>query len=148
MIYLPSYTLSWAGGLSMAYRIGRVGELKVGSYAVIDGEPCQILSIQKSKPGKHGSAKFRCIAVSLLDGSKKSFVSPVDATIEIPIVDKRRGQIVSITPDYVQLMDLETYEVFEVPQPSDEELKSRLEVGREVEYWNIMGHRKLVRVKG
>ena len=132
----------------MAYRIGRVGELKVGSYAVIDGEPCQILSIQKSKPGKHGSAKFRCIAVSLLDGSKKSFVSPVDATIEIPIVDKRRGQIVSITPDYVQLMDLETYEVFEVPQPSDEELKSRLEVGREVEYWNIMGLRKLVRVKG
>ncbi len=132
----------------MAYRIGRVGELKVGSYAVIDGEPCQILSIQKSKPGKHGSAKFRCIAVSLLDGSKKSFVSPVDATIEIPIVDKRRGQIVSITPDYVQLMDLETYEVFEVPQPTEEEVKSRLEVGKEVEYWNIMGHKKLVRVKG
>ena len=132
----------------MAYRIGRVGELKVGSYAVIDGEPCQILSIQKSKPGKHGSAKFRCIAVSLLDGSKKSFVSPVDATIEIPIVDKRRGQIVSITPDYVQLMDLETNEVFEVPHPSEEDVKSRLEVGKEVEYWNIMGHRKLVRVKG
>jgi len=107
----------------MSYRIGRVGELRVGSYAVVEGEPCQIVSIQKSKPGKHGSAKFRCIAVSLLDGSKRSFVSPVDTMIEIPIVDKRRGQIVSMTPDYVQLMDLETYEVFEVPPPTEEEVK-------------------------
>ena len=131
----------------MAYRIGRVGELKVGSYAVIDGEPCQILSIQKSKPGKHGSAKFRCIAVSLLDGSKKSFVSPVDSHVEVPIIEKRSAQVISMGPNSVQLMDLETFEVFEV-DPPEEELRSRLETGKEVEYWRVMGRSKIMGVKG
>ncbi|RLI09445.1 translation initiation factor IF-5A [Candidatus Bathyarchaeota archaeon] len=128
--------------------MGKVGELKVGSYAIIDDEPCQIVSIQKSKPGKHGSAKFRCAAISLFDGSKRSFVSPVDANIQIPIVDKRSAQIVSVSPASVQLMDLETYEVFDVALPGDEEIRSKLEAGKDVEYWNIMGRYKIQRVKG
>ncbi len=132
----------------MSFKIGRVGELKVGSYAVIDGEPCRIVAIDKSKPGKHGSAKFRCTGISLLDESKRSFVSPVDASIQIPIIDKRNAQIVSVGETSVQLMDLESYEVFEVSLPMEEETRSRLEAGREVEYWIIMGRHKIQRVKG
>jgi len=132
----------------LSYKMGKVGELKVGSYAIIDDEPYQIVSIQKSKPGKHGSAKFRCAAISLFDGSKRSFVSPVDANIQIPIVDKRSAQIVSVSPASVQLMDLETYEVFDVALPEDEEIRSKLEAGKDVEYWNIMGRYKIQRVKG
>ena len=132
----------------MSFRIGKVGELRVGSYAIIDDEPSQIMSIQKSKPGKHGSTKFRCTAISLFDGSKRSFVSPVDASIQIPIVEKRSAQIISVSPTSVQLMDLETYEVFDVAHPSDDEIRSKLEAGREVEYWKIMGRNKIQRVKG
>jgi len=44
-------------------------------------------------------------------------------------------------------MDLETYEVFETPFPEDEELKSRLTEGVEVEYWRILGRTKIMRVK-
>jgi len=128
--------------------MGKVGELKVGSYAIIDGEPSQIMSIQKSKPGKHGSAKFRCTAISLFDGSKRSFVSPVDASIHIPIVEKRSAQVISVSPASVQLMDLESYEVFDVAPPEDEAVRSKLEAGREVEYWNILGRYKIQRVKG
>ena len=36
-----------------------LGSLKVGSYIVIDGEPCRIVSSDHSKPGKHGSAKAK-----------------------------------------------------------------------------------------
>ena len=128
--------------------MGRVGDLKVGSYAIVDDEPSQIMSIQKSKPGKHGSAKFRCSAISIFDGSKRSLVSPVDASIQIPIVEKRSGQIVSMTPASIQLMDLESYEVFDITMPDDEELKVKLEAGKEVEYWHIMGRYKIQRVKG
>lgn len=128
--------------------MGRVGDLKVGSYAIVDDEPSQIVSLQKSKPGKHGSAKYRCSAISLFDGSKRSFVSPVDTTIQIPIVEKKSAQIVSMGPLTIQLMDLETYEVFDVAKPDDEEVVSRLEPGREVEYWKIMGRYKIQRVKG
>lgn len=132
----------------MSYKNARVGDLKVGSYAIVDDEPSQIMSIQKSKPGKHGSAKFRCSAISLFDGSKRSFVSPVDASIQIPIVEKKSGQVVSMGPASVQLMDLETYEVFDIAMPKDEEIKGKLEAGKEVEYWHIMGRYKIQRVKG
>jgi len=128
--------------------MGRVGDLKVGSYAIIDDEPSRIASIQKSKPGKHGSAKFRCVAISLFDGSKKSFVSPVVTNIQIPIVEKNTGQVVSVNPSTVQLMDLESYEIFDVARPDDEELSSKLEPGKDVEYWVIMGRYKIQRVKG
>ncbi|MBS7619247.1 translation initiation factor IF-5A [Candidatus Bathyarchaeota archaeon] len=131
----------------MSFKMGRVGDLKVGSYAVIDGEPCRLVSIDKSKPGKHGSAKFRVTAISLLDDSKRSFVSPVDAQIQIPIVEKKNAQIVSMSPTSVQLMDLDSYEIFDVAMPTDEEIKSKLASGKEVEYWNIMGRLKIQRVK-
>ncbi len=128
--------------------MGRVGDLKVGSYAIIDDEPSRIASLQKSKPGKHGSAKFRCVAISLFDGSKRSFVSPVVTNIQIPIVEKNTGQVVSVNPSMVQLMDLESYEIFDVTRPDDEELSSKLEPGKDVEYWVIMGRYKIQRVKG
>ena len=128
--------------------MGKVGDLKVGSYAIVDDEPSQIMSIQKSKPGKHGSAKFRCSAISLFDGSKRSFVSPTDTSIQIPIVEKKSAQVVSMNPTSIQLMDLESYEVFDVSLPSDEDIKEKLEAGKEVEYWQIMGRYKIQRVKG
>ena len=34
-----------------------VNELRVGSYVVVKDRPCKILSMTKSKTGKHGSAK-------------------------------------------------------------------------------------------
>jgi len=132
----------------LSYKIGRVGDLKVGSYAIIDDEPSRIMSIQKSKPGKHGSAKYRCSAVSLFDGSKRSFVSPVDTSINIPIVEKNAAQVVSMGPTTLQLMDLATYEVFDVTTPEEKELASKLEAGKEVEYWKIMNRYKIQRVKG
>jgi len=133
---------------ALSYKIAKVGDLKVGSYAMVDGEPSRIMSIQKSKSGKHGSAKYRCTAVSLFDGSKRSFVNPVDTSINIPIVEKNAAQVVSMNPDGLQLMDLETYEVFEVTMPKDADIVAKLAAGKEVEYWKIMGRYKIQRVKG
>jgi len=124
-----------------------VGSIKEGQYIVIDGEPCRVVELEKSKPGKHGSAKARIVAVGVFDGVKRSIVSPVDARIEVPIIEKRSGQIISTTPDTVQVMDLETYETFETPMPTEEELKSRIANGVEVEYWKILGRVKIIRVK-
>jgi len=132
----------------LSYKIAKVGDLKVGSYAMVDGEPSRIMSIQKSKSGKHGSAKYRCTAVSLFDGSKRSFVNPVDTSINIPIVEKNAAQVVSMNPNGLQLMDLETYEVFEVAMTDDKEVAAKLAAGKEVEYWKIMGRYKIQRVKG
>ncbi len=119
----------------MAYKNSRAGDLRVGSYALIDNEPCQIVDIEKSKPGKHGSAKIRASGISLFDGKKKTYLAQADAGVQVPIVDKRSGQIVSITPSGIQLMDLETYETFSASVP--EEFRGKLEPGGEISYWKI-----------
>jgi len=124
-----------------------VGALKVGSYVIIENEPCRIVDLAKSKPGKHGSAKARVVAVGVFDGVKRSFVKPVDAQAEVPLIEKRTGQVIALLPTAVQVMDMETYEVFEAPMP-EEELMSKLGSGIEVEYWRILGRIKIQRTKG
>ena len=124
-----------------------VGSLKIGHYIVIDGEPCKIVEYEKSKPGKHGAAKARIVAISALTGTKKNVISPVDAKIEVPMIEKRTGQVISVTGDMVQLMDMETYQTFETEMPKDEEFKGKLASGMEIEYWNMLGKIKIVRIK-
>jgi translation initiation factor 5A len=123
-----------------------LGSVKVGSYIIINDEPCRIVEYDKSKPGKHGSAKARVVAIGVFDGSKRSIVSPVSAGIEIPIIEKRVGQVISILSN-VQLMDMETFETFDTTLPKDEELKGKIIEGIEVEYWRVLGRTKIVRVK-
>ena len=125
-----------------------VGSIKEGQYIVIDNEPCRVVEVEKSKPGKHGSAKARIVAIGVFDNVKRSMVSPVDSKVDVPVIEKKTGQVVSLSPTSVQLMDLETYEVFETNLPTEEDLKSKLTGGVEVEYWKILGRVKIVRVKG
>jgi translation initiation factor 5A len=124
-----------------------VGSLRVGGYMIIDGEPCQIVDITKSKPGKHGSAKARIVAIGVFDGGKRQFVKPVDLNAEVPIIDKRMGQVFAVNPSGIQIMDLETYEYFDAPYPEDAELKAKIVAGAEIEYWRILGRVKIVRTK-
>jgi translation initiation factor 5A len=104
--------------------------------------------MEKSKPGKHGSKKARIIAIGIFDHSKRSIVSPLNARIEVPQIKKRSGQILSLTENSVQLMDLETYDVFYTHKPSDEKLNAKLSTGLEVEFWRVSDRTKIMRIKG
>ena len=125
--------------------MAEVRELKVGRYVLIDEEPCKIMSISTSKPGKHGEAKARIDAVGIFDEQKRSVIHPVKHKVGIPIIDKRSAQILALMgADVVQLMDLETYETFDMPIPED--LKGQLQPGKEILYLQAMGKRKITRV--
>jgi translation initiation factor 5A len=124
-----------------------LGSLKVGSYIIIDNEPCRIVSYDHSKPGKHGSAKARVAAMGVFDGSKHSLVSPVSANVEVPLINKRNGQVISISGNTLQIMDLETFEVFDTSS-IEEEIRNKVRQGGEVEYWQVLDRIKIVRVKG
>ena len=71
--------------------------------------------------------------------------------VDVPLIDKRNGQIISKQGDTLQIMDLETFETFDTTDVEDE-IKERLAQGdvhgREVEYWKVLDRIKIVRVKG
>ncbi|MBI4416568.1 MAG: translation initiation factor IF-5A [Euryarchaeota archaeon] len=120
-----------------------IRELKVNRYILVDEEPCKILSIQTSKPGKHGEAKARLDVIGLFDGQKRSIVHPVTHKVKVPVIDKRKAQVLSLRGDVAQLMDLQTYETFELPIPG--EMRGDVRPGGEVLYMEAMGRRQMTR---
>ncbi|MFX0078019.1 MAG: translation initiation factor IF-5A [Candidatus Hermodarchaeota archaeon] len=132
----------------MSHKVVEAGSLKVGRYLVIEGEPYRVVSIEKSKSGKHGHAKARITAVGIFDGSKKSIVLPTDTKVDAPVIDKRAAQVNYITdssPPMLGLMDMESYESFEEVMPDPEDFEGKVEQGIQIEYWIVLGRRKLVR---
>lgn len=126
----------------MAEKVGEVKDLKVGSYVMINGEPCKVSRITKSKPGKHGSTKARVEAISIFGDKKRTLMKPTSASCQIPIILKKGAQVVSITGGVAQLMDLTDYSMFDCEIPED--LKAKIHPGGEVEYWEI-GNRKMIK---
>jgi translation initiation factor 5A len=120
------------------------GGIKEGRFVIIDGVPCKVVQVETSSPGKHGSAKVRITAIGMFDGQKKGIILPSHSDIEVPVLTKKKAQVVSLTDSTVQLMDSETYEVFEVPVT--EEFQGKLAPGKEVEVIEAMGRRAVSRV--
>ncbi len=121
--------------------MAEVRTLKVGKYIIVDDEPCKILNITTSKPGKHGEAKARIDAMGLFDNQKRSIVHPVKHKVGVPMIDKRTAQVLSIAGSTAQLMDMATYETFELPLPEN----MTLEPGKEIQYMEALGRRKITR---
>ncbi|MFX0087890.1 MAG: translation initiation factor IF-5A [Candidatus Hodarchaeota archaeon] len=141
----------------MSYEPKKVGTIKVGRY-IIDpdsNEPCKVISIDKSKPGKHGAAKARMMMVGLFDNQKRQFISPVDKRVNVPIIEKRIGQVTNVEDGtgFVHIMDSETYESFVADPPTEEELSNRLKSffstgkGIEIEYWVVMDRKKIIQIR-
>lgn len=122
-----------------------VGTLKKGDTIIIDEAPCKITDTATSRPGKHGHAKVNLMAVGILDGKKRQIVMPGHDKIEVPIIEKKTAQILSITGNTANVMDMETYETFEMEIP--EELKVECKEGKEVLYWTIMGSKVMKQIK-
>ncbi|MFW9802218.1 MAG: translation initiation factor IF-5A [Promethearchaeota archaeon] len=122
--------------------------LKPGSYFLIDGEPCRVISIEKSKPGKHGSAKANITAVGFFDNRKRNVIMPADRQVDVPLIDKRSATIIADMGETLSLMDTgEPYETYEVARPTDEEMATKIALNAEVEVWDVMGTKVITRVK-
>jgi len=119
-------------------------DIHVGRYIVIDGVACRVVNVETSSPGKHGSAKMRLTAIGIFDGQKKTLLKPSDADAEVPVIKKKKAQVVSVAGDSAQLMDAETYEVFDLPIP--EELRGKVNAGNDVEVLEAMGRRAMSKV--
>ena len=124
--------------LYMVLKIINATEAKSGANIIIDGMPCTVRSMDVSKTGKHGHSKCRFEAIGMINGQKKVFVLPGHDRLEVPLVEKKRGQVLSKADGKVNLMDLESFETIEVPC-YDQEVFEELEENGNCEYWNIEG---------
>lgn len=121
------------------------GSLKAGRYVLFDGIACVVKSVQVSKTGKHGHAKARIEAVGLIDGRKIIKVMPGHDSVDVPIIEKKTAQVLSIQDDKATVMDMENYETFEMKIPED--LKESVKEGSQVMYWTVLDDKIMKQVK-
>ena len=122
-----------------------VGTLQKGRYVVIDGVASVVTDVSVSRPGKHGHAKVNLTAVGMLDNKKRNITMPGHDNIEVPVIDKKNAQILSITGDKAQVMDSESFETFDLEIPG--ELKDSCAEGVTVVYWVILGENVMKQIK-
>ena len=84
--------------------------------------------------------------IGIFDGQKRPHVGPVSMQIHVPLINKKTGQIISITGSDIQVMDSETFETIDI-ELIDEEVEGKLEQGQDIEYWDVMGRTKIMRIK-
>lgn len=128
----------------MDKKVVSASTLKVGGYIIFDGVACKVSSIDISRTGKHGHAKARIQAISLTDGAKKVKVYPGHDKVEVPIVEKETAQVLSVSGKTVNVMDMKTYETFDLDIQDD--FPGEIKEGDQVSYWIILG-KKVLRQK-
>ena len=122
-----------------------VGNLKKGSYVVLEGAACIVTNTQTSRPGKHGHSKIRVEAVGMIDNRKRNVVMPGHDNVEVPIVEKKNAQVLTVTGDTANVMDSATFETFDLPIA--DELKGQVQAGMTVVYWEILNDRVMKQIK-
>ena len=122
-----------------------IGTLTKGNYVVIEGVACKVVDTQTSKPGKHGHAKVRLTGVGLLDDKKRVVVLPGHDNMDVPVIEKRTAQVLSISGKMANIMDVETYETFDLEIP--DELKEECKEGVNILYWTILSDKVMKQVK-
>ena len=128
----------------MVARVIEATEMRVGTFLMIDGVAHQVKKMDISKTGKHGHAKVRFEAVNIVSGKKKVQVIPGHDKFDVPMIDKRQAQVLSVAGDNASIMDSENYENFELAVPED--LKEQVTDGVTVEYWDVEGDKLIKRV--
>ncbi|MDO8428089.1 MAG: translation initiation factor IF-5A [Candidatus Diapherotrites archaeon] len=108
-----------------------IGQVKEGSYILIDEHVCKVKEVEKSKSGKHGSTKARMTTIGLFDNQKRVLLKPTSADVEVPIVEKGSANVVAVMGGNIQIMDQESYETVDVLNPKD---IPGIKAGDEVEF--------------
>ncbi len=127
----------------MATKIIEGTEIRVGTFLLLEGAVCEVKKMGISKSGKHGHAKVRFEATDILTGKKKVMVFSGHARFDVPMIEKKKAQVLSINNGVASLMDSESFENIELPIP--EEIKEEIKEGGNAEYWDVEGGKFLKR---
>lgn len=115
--------------------------LKVGRFCVVDEEAYKILSISKSKPGKHGSAKARLELESIFTKKKISHVGTVTDNINVPMIEKGTAMVTHMEGSEVHAMNMRDHSMMILPMEDG----LNIEAGKEIMWMEALGRYKIIR---
>ena len=115
--------------------------LKEGRFCVVEDEAYKILSISKSKPGKHGSAKARLELINIFNDKKISHVGTVTDTINVPMIEKGTAMVTHIDGNEVHAMNMRDHSMMILPL----EAEMNIEAGKEIMWMEALGRYKIIR---
>jgi translation initiation factor 5A len=77
-----------------------INDLRKGSYIILKGkQPCKLVSLEKSAPGKHGSAKIHVVALNIFTGKKYEEIFFSGDKVTVPVVQKNEMILLDIMED-------------------------------------------------
>ena len=129
----------------MVLKLITAHEARTGATILIDGHACIVRDCDVSKTGKHGASKCRIEAIGIIDDKKRIVAVPGSERFEVPLIEKKKAQILSVNGDMANVMDLETFENLDLPMV--EELKGQLNPEEQVEYMIIDEKLKIIQRK-
>jgi translation initiation factor 5A len=129
----------------MAFKLITAHECHPGATILIDGAAYIVRSNDISKTGKHGASKCRIEAIGIVDDRKKIVAVPGADRFEVPMIQKKKAQVLSANEGMANVMDLENFETLDIPVI--EELRGQLNPEDQVEFVIIDEKEKIIKRK-
>jgi len=117
-------------------------ELKKGDYFKHNNEMLRVIRKEVVVYGTHSHSKLKLFCQAMDKKGEKSINLHHTDKVEILDIIRKAAQVISKTPDKVQIMDKVSYETFDAD--IDEELLNNLNEGDEVTFINLEGNIKIL----
>ena len=99
-----------------------VGDIRVGGYVMLKGQPCKVTHYSTAKTGKHGAAKASITGINIFTNKKVEESASTGSNIDVPTVVRTEYSLIDIADDgFVTLMldDGSTKEDLKLPTDDD-----------------------------
>jgi translation initiation factor 5A len=112
-------------------------DLKKGECIIINNGIYKITRKEVVAVGTHSHSKTKIYVVPIEGGGEKNYIYNHQDKVEIPEIENRVGQIISIGENSLQVMDTKTYETLEVL--SNQEILDKAEEGKILFFFTYQG---------
>jgi len=115
-------------------------DLKKGEFILINNAIFKITRKEVVAVGTHSHSKTKIYVVPIEGGGEKNFIYNHQDRVEVPEIENRVGQIISVGENSLTVMDTKTYETLEVL--SNREILEKAEEGKILFFFTYKGESK------
>lgn len=101
-------------------------DLRVGKYVMLRDQPCKIVELHKSNPGKHGSAKIRIVGLHVFTGKKYDDLFQASEMATVPVVTKTDYEVLEIPDDGSLIVKKGSQVRKDLHLPTEDDLRTKI----------------------